>query len=287
MKEIPIKQNIAYRRGQLNIENFKIRTVQDLVQDNEVNQALHRHNFYFILVLKKGKGYHEIDFIPYTDLNNIVFFMRPGQVHKLNLKKGSTGYLLEFNNEFYNPKDNLSAQRLRKVSSQNYCQIDIERFNKIYSILGFIFQEYSNKNEGYKYVIESYLDILFIELVRQSRNPKNLFQMEKEYKQERLEELLELIENNISTNKQVSDYTDMMNLSLFQLNAITKSALGKTCSELINEYIILESKRYLLSTTNQVNQIAYHLGYEDISYFIRFFKKHTGYSPTSFRENFK
>ena len=57
----------------------------------------------------------------------------------------------------------------------------------------------------------------------------------------------------------------MLNLSTYQLNAITKTTLGKTCSDLINEYIILEAKRYLLATSNKVNQIAYHLGYEDVS----------------------
>jgi AraC-like DNA-binding protein len=81
----------------------------------------------------------------------------------------------------------------------------------------------------------------------------------------------------------VSFYADLLNLSSYQLNAITKATLGKTCSELINEFIILEAKRTLLATSNQVNQIAYHLGYEDVSYFIRFFKKHTGYSPEAFR----
>jgi AraC-like DNA-binding protein len=79
----------------------------------------------------------------------------------------------------------------------------------------------------------------------------------------------------------------MLNLSNYQLNAITKTTLGKTCSEVIDEYIILESKRNLLATSNQVTQIAFHLGYEDVSYFIRFFKKHTGYSPEAFRNNFR
>ncbi|HEX8279287.1 MAG TPA: helix-turn-helix domain-containing protein [Segetibacter sp.] len=36
-----------------------------------------------------------------------------------------------------------------------------------------------------------------------------------------------------------------------------------------------------------MNQIADHLGYEDVSYFIRFFKKHTGYSPEAFRYNYR
>jgi len=79
----------------------------------------------------------------------------------------------------------------------------------------------------------------------------------------------------------------MLNLSVYQLNAITKATLGKTCSEVINEHIILEAKRCLLATSNKIGQTAYRLGYEDISYFIRFFKKQTGYSPEAFRNNFR
>ena len=63
--------------------------------------------------------------------------------------------------------------------------------------------------------------------------------------------------------------------------------MGKTVSALINEQIILEAKRYLLATSGQVKDIADQLGYEDVSYFIRFFKKQTGYSPEAFRKNFK
>ncbi|HRW99910.1 MAG TPA: AraC family transcriptional regulator [Cyclobacteriaceae bacterium] len=51
--------------------------------------------------------------------------------------------------------------------------------------------------------------------------------------------------------------------------------------------MLLEAKRYLLATSNQVNQIAFQLGYEDVSYFIRFFKKLTGNTPEAFRKNFR
>ncbi len=98
---------------------------------------------------------------------------------------------------------------------------------------------------------------------------------------------MELLEKHIATNKQVANYTDMMNLSPYQLNEITKSSIGKTASEMINEHILLETKRYLLATPNQIKDIADQLGFEDPSYFIRFFKKHTGQSPQEFRNNFK
>ena len=107
------------------------------------------------------------------------------------------------------------------------------------------------------------------------------------YTQERLEAFELLIEKNITTHKQPAQYAGLLHLSLHQLNTVTKTMLGKTASALINEHIILESKRWLLVTSAQVKEIADQLGYEDVSYFIRFFKKHMGSSPEAFRQNFK
>ncbi|MBL3655475.1 helix-turn-helix domain-containing protein [Fulvivirga sediminis] len=101
-----------------------------------------------------------------------------------------------------------------------------------------------------------------------------------------LDEFIELIESHIHEHKQVSYYADRLHLSNYQLNHITKKMLNKTASEIINEHIILEAKKYLITTPMQVNEIAYLLGYQDPSYFIRFFKKHTHHSPEMFRKNY-
>ncbi len=287
MKDIPIRK-INSRQQEPNFsESFGIRDLRDILAGKDMVQALHRHDFFFLLALKKGIGRHVIDFTPYQVNDYSVFFMRPGQVHELTLKSECVGYLMEFRIDFYAPHDKVSNQLLRKASNRNLCQLDAKRFKKLFSLLAYIFQEYSDKKEGYQEVIKANLGIFFIELVRQRKDPKDPSGKVNLYLQERLEALLELLETHVATHKQVSEYADMLHLSAYQLNAITKATLGKTCSELINEYIILESKRYLLATSNQVNQIAYHLGYEDVSYFIRFFKKHTRYTPEAFRNNFR
>ncbi len=287
MKKIPIRQLISPQQELPTIERFKIRRVEDILGDSDLMHDLHRHDFFFILALKKGTGRHEIDFVEYRILDNSLFIIRPGQVHQLELKAGCTGYLVEFNTEFYHPKDKLSTQRLRKASSKNYCELEINRFNRLQATLASMFQEFTAREEGYKDIIKSSLDIFFIEFIRQSENPKADAATTNSYSQERFEEFMEFLDRHIATHKQVSQYTDMMSLSPYQLNEITKSSVGKTASELINEHIILESKRYLLATPNQVKEIADQLGYEDTSYFIRFFKKHTGHSPEAFRQHFK
>ena len=286
MESIPVRYISSTQKEPDLSGSFNIRGVGDLLAGKDMVQELHRHDFFYILALEKGMGNHEIDFTSYEVCDNSVFFMRPGQVHQLTLKAGSLGYLMEFNTDFYYPHDNTSHQLLRKASNVNFYRMEADKFKTFLSVSSYIFKEYNNKQEGYHEVIKANLHILFIELVRQN-SKSNSGNTANPYTLERLQEFLELLEKHISTHKQVSQYAEMLNLSSYQLNSITKTALGKTCSELIDEYIILEAKRFLLATSNQVNQVAYHLGYEDVSYFIRFFKKHTGYSPEIFRHNFR
>ena len=113
MKKIPIRQLISPQQELPTTECFKIRKVEDILGDHDLMHDLHRHDFFFILALKKGKGRHEIDFIEYKVLDNSLFIIRPGQVHQLELNASCTGYLVEFNNEFYHPKDKSSNLRLR------------------------------------------------------------------------------------------------------------------------------------------------------------------------------
>lgn len=287
MENIPIRHLHEIQKEPNLSGSFSIRDVQELLDEKDMVQELHRHDFFYILVLKKGSGYHEIDFIPYEVCNHSVFLMRPGQVHQLTLKSGSTGYLIQFKTDFFYSQNQLSQQLLGKVSYKNFCALDHNRFKKLDMILDYILKEYTDKQEGYQEVIKSNLSIFFIELVRHRQNKTTPATDTHSYAQEQLEKFLELLETNFTKDRQVSQYAAMLHLSTYQLNAVTKTLLNKTASELITEYLVLESKRQLLATSNQVNQIAYHLGYEDVSYFIRFFKKHTGHSPESFRHNFK
>jgi AraC-like DNA-binding protein len=194
---------------------------------------------------------------------------------------------MQFSKDFYRPDNKSDQQLLRSASNKNFCKLDLKKSEKLFNVLTNIHTEYKEKEKGYFDIIKANLRIFFIELTRYRENKIKPENKSTVFTQERLDEFLELLENNIYKFKQVSQYANMLNLSTFQLNSMVKSALGKTCSSLIDEHIILESKRYLLATTEQVKEIAYNLGYEDVSYFIRFFKKHTGQTPETYRTNFR
>lgn len=287
MKNIPVRHLGAVINEPHFSEGFNIRDVATLLSGSDMVQELHRHSFFYILVLEKGEGMHSIDFVDYPIGKQTVFFMRPGQVHQLVLKSGSSGYLIGFTPDFYVPLEKSASQVLRKVSAKNYCSVTAGSFTKLLAVLANILEEYHKKEERYEAVIRSNLDIFFIELLRQSKNPQKSANEGSEYQQERFEELQELLAVHIAEQKQVSYYAGKLNLTAYQLNGITKATQNKTCSEVINDYIILEARRNLLATSGLIHQIAWELGYEDVSYFIRFFKKQTGYTPDAFRQHFK
>jgi AraC-like DNA-binding protein/mannose-6-phosphate isomerase-like protein (cupin superfamily) len=287
MKTIPVRHIASAQTLQSSAGRFSVRDLEQVLNGKDLVHDLHRHDFYFVLAVQNGSGIHEIDFVQYPVQANAVFILRPGQVHKLVLTADTKGFLLEFDLSFYQPKNTIAEHRWKKASSKNYCEVEAARFQKLHTHLATIFHEYSLKQEGYIEAIKANLDLFFLEYIRQSKNPNSIAKSENGYIQERFEEFVRLLETNIVSMKNVSEYADVLSLSPYQLNSIVKTSVGKTVSDLINDQIILEAKRHLIATPAQVKEVADQLGYEDPSYFIRFFKKHTGHSPDTFRKNFR
>lgn len=284
MENIPIRNIKGQNEPQLT-GNYSIRDITPLLMDTDMVQELHRHDFFYILIVKKGSGAHDIDFTKYEINNHTIFMMRPGQVHYLNLKANSIGYLIQFKTDFLYSHNSASQNHLTKLIQYNSYHFEPEGFSKIEGIVVEALKEYIEKAKGYQEVLKANLSILLIELLRQRQHKILPTVKGSPYAQEKLEHFLALIETHIAAHKQVSAYTELLHLSSYQLSTITKTLLNKTPSEIINDYVILEAKRQLLATSNQVGQIAYNLGYEDASYFARFFKKHTSVTPEAFRQN--
>ncbi len=76
-----------------------------------------------------------------------------------------------------------------------------------------------------------------------------------------------------------------MHIKPVLLNEISKRLSGITAGEHIRNRVILEAQRYLYNTDLTAKEIAYKLGFEDLHYFSRFFKKYTQQTPSKFRES--
>lgn len=284
MKDIPMRSIIPPTTDEL--DSFRIFSIREILSGADMNQVLHRHDFYFILLVSKGIGIHEIDFVTYPITENSIYIMRPGQVHQLELKADSEGYWLAFNKDFQFLPNVKDTALWHGATYSNFYNLHKKEVIKLSAIFQTILDEYRLKPVRFEHAIKSNLEVLLIHLLRYQQKNQSTFPNGTPYQQMKLQEFLDLLETHISTKKSAAAYADMVNLSPFQLNSITKNLLGKTVAELIDAHIVLEAKRYLLGTANQISQIAFQLGFIDVSYFIRFFKKKMGVTPEIFRKNF-
>lgn len=78
---------------------------------------------------------------------------------------------------------------------------------------------------------------------------------------------------------------EMAELGETAFRKLFKRHTGKAPNEYIRDMRLTTAARLLLVSNNQVNDIAYEVGFEDPNHFIRVFKKAFGYTPNQYRSN--
>lgn len=96
-------------------------------------------------------------------------------------------------------------------------------------------------------------------------------------------QFLKLVMKNFKEEKSVQAYADMLNITPKYLSTATRGLTGKTAGDLIDEMIILEAKVLLNESTMPIAHIAETLRFSDQFVFSKFFKKHCGQNPSSYR----
>lgn len=98
---------------------------------------------------------------------------------------------------------------------------------------------------------------------------------------------ISLVKQHYRTEREVSYYAAKLCVSTRYLSTISRTVSGRSAKMQIDYMVILEIKLLLQNTTLSVQEIAYRLHFPDQSYLGRFFRKHTGISPSQFRKTGK
>ncbi len=94
-----------------------------------------------------------------------------------------------------------------------------------------------------------------------------------------------LVLENYSRWHHVSQYAEVLHVTLPHLCSTVKRISNKTAGDIINDAILMDAKAQLKITNLQVKEIALALGFDNVAFFNRFFKTHTGYTPREYRQN--
>ena len=97
------------------------------------------------------------------------------------------------------------------------------------------------------------------------------------------ESFIELVEKYHNKERSVRFYADKLCISPKYLSQIIKNMSGFSAPEVINKYVILEAQHLLRHTDLSIKEISDQLNFPTTSYFYKYFKTHTGYTPNSYR----
>lgn len=90
--------------------------------------------------------------------------------------------------------------------------------------------------------------------------------------------------NSLDKQQSIAEYANTLSVSPNYLNKCVKSVTGKSASNLLSQIKLVESKYLLMMSNTTVTEVAQKMGFEDTSYFSRFFKKYNGATPLEFRK---
>ena len=248
----------------------------------------HRHDFFEVLYLSKGSGFHIIDGNKYEIQPPCVFFMSPGQAHKIEFSSDIEGYIFIFTSEFYlinqtNQNRLIEFPFFFSIRQENRPLI-LESKEDILFLETLFKKGIAEIAKGENYSVDllrSVLDLILTSCAILYKTDKNL--LTKGKGNVVVKRFLQLVEENYQNNLSVNEYADKLAITPNHLTQTVNQLTGKTSSQIIKSKQVLEIKRLLVHTNLTVTEIANHLNFPDQSYFTKFFKRETGFSPLQYR----
>lgn len=116
------------------------------------------------------------------------------------------------------------------------------------------------------------------------RNPQYRPDEVKSYRvRELFNRFMMLLERDYKISRDVNYYAAQMNISSKYLTNIVSQVTGHTPKTIIDQYVILQLKMHLKRTMQSIKEMAWEFHFADVSFFCRYFKKHTGLTPQQIR----
>jgi AraC-like DNA-binding protein len=249
----------------------------------------HRHDFYEVLYLAKGSGFHIIDSNKYPINPPCIFFLSPGQAHRLELSHDIEGYIFIFTAEFYllNQKNKnkllefpffFSVGQNNPPIYLNNAEDDTYFKNLFVRCTNVVLNNQSSADE----IARSTLDLIL--LTCNDLYPEELKTVQKGKGHILVKNFLLLIEENFHKNLRISDYADMLAITPNHLTQMVKLVTGKSSVNILHEKTVVEIKRLLIHTDLSIAEISDTMNFPDQSYFTKYFKKLSKVSPVAYRK---
>lgn len=262
---------------------FEIYTFDQIKDNNNfIGNTPHAHELIEIIWAVSGDSSLKVDMQTYSPQNDQIFCIMPNQTHQLTADANAEGYIIRFNELFLQEYNSVYHADLLLVLIQSAnIRYSEETRQEIQYVMDKLIHEFSHQQIYSPDILSRYLNILFIHMSRQSHSQPPTSQQNHNIRQAK--RFIQLVDQNFRSHKKVSEFAELMCVTPSYLNEAIKKTTGYTAGHHIRQRVILEAKRYAAYSDASMKEVAWDLGFTDICYFSKLFKKETGYNFSEFK----
>lgn len=263
------------------VNNFFIHALNDKTINLQLPLPPHKKTVNDFFIVTDGFAKRQIGINSYDIYKNELLIVPQLQVSTTEFySEDINGFYCHFSDDFL--ADNSLLLNWQLTSGQlNKIIIEKDRTERICQLLKIINSLYRENWEIYKKLIAQYLRTVITEISFQ----KTEINSEKiSRKRDITSDYIKLISDNLDKGYTISELAEILHITPNHLNKTIKNHLGKSAQTVYNEILIQEAKVLLLQTSKDVGEIAFDLGFNDISYFGKFFKKRSEQTPLEYRK---
>ena len=244
----------------------------------------HRHTFYQFIWFENA-GSHFVDYEEITHPADSLFILNKNQVHYFCQKSDNSGLLYHFDEIFMNRGDDEFRQRIEfqlfnEVGSP-FLILDTSTKKILKSMTDLLQKEIAVQKYNYRALIFSLMQTLVLAIDRLKTMQRG-GEKEKNTHQEIAKNFKRYIEENMDQFLSLADYAGALHISIKKLTNISHEYFLMSPAKYIAYRKILEAKRLLSNVKISIKEVAYQLGFDQPTYFTKYFKKHTGLTPKEF-----
>jgi len=288
LKEIPeIEFNSSYH----GINGFEIIKLQKIIENKDSYENNpeypHQPNFYNLIFYTSGVSEQLVDFKWFPIKRNSLVYITKKQINAFSFTPGLQGFCLLFSQEYFEKcfshldKEivfRLFSPQLFEPTLQIPLDSDLEQYIKL------LYKEYYDKNSFDKNsIIESLFTIILTKAEHLNKTTTDNFADNS--KTNLFLKFTDSVENGYHKSRNADSYAVELAITYKHLNNICKELVNKTAKKFIDDYVILEAKRKLVNSDSKSSKLAYILGFDDPTNFIKYFKNQTGLTPNQFKNS--
>ena len=240
-----------------------------------------------ILICRKGKAMLNVNYKDWELYEGAVITLFPNDVVELKVDRDFEAEILKYDTSLLREASLQLEQTVYSSLRKDRCRQDTPVVTNIINGMFGLLKVYFDQSECtcISQLVLCQLKAFFIGFHEYlQRNPQYRPDEVKSYRvRELFNRFMMLLEKDYKISRDVNYYAEQMNISSKYLTNIVSQVTGHTPKTIIDQYVILQLKLHLKRSTQSIKEMAWEFHFADVSFFCRYFKKHTGLTPQQIR----